>query len=387
MKPAHFKKVFLLAALGLGFWACKQPKGNTPPLLPNYNNNFYPTVLQAAQGIGLPFFLQEQLDSIPGIAVSADTNLVSKGYTYPVYNNYENPKPGMTYFIDSSQYQAFGISDSVKALWPKKLPYALYDPATAKFNSTVDCVGYGTRVLAATGSGVADTAHNAYLALGTVARRAGAPFAAPGIVAEAYQIAIAFPLLPSAGKLGWQYVSGNVIPKLIDSVNNDKVVTAKFKPYHGVAKSGFASALPGDILSFGYDGGGSNGHFMVFAKAPQKLDSAQFSAYFAPSFHPLADGLSLKYTIYAVTVYDCSGKNVHFNDSRKYMSGIGHGTLFILTNLTTDIPQGFIFQPPVIPKPKVNAADTTTFSIGAKIMGAPGVATVAISVGRYTAPQ
>jgi len=378
------KRVSLLVVFGLGFWACKQPKTNSP-LLPRYNNSFYPSVLQAAQGIGMPFFLQEQLDTMAGVTVTQDSFLVYSGATYAIHNHYENPDPGSDYYIEAANYASYGISDSVKALWPTKIPNALYSGGNSTvsptFNSSIDCVGYGTRILAATGSGAPDTAHNAYLALGAFVRGTGsAPFASPGWVASAYQIAIALPLLPPTGKLGWQYVSGNVIPKLIDSVNYPKVNERLAKAYRGVPKGGFAGALPGDILSFGYDGGGSNGHFMVMAQAPQKLTPTQFSAYFASVFHTQADSLSQTLNVYAVTVYDCSGQNIHFNDSRKYMSGIGHGTLFIFTDRAKDIPQGFIFQPPV-----ASVSSAKPLNIGAKLMGAPNVATVAISVGRYTA--
>ena len=373
-----FKRSSLLMLLALGFWACKQTKNNTA-LLAGYNNSFYPSVLKAAQGIGMPFFLQEHLDTMAGVTVVRDSFLMYQGQTYAIHNNYENPDS--VYYIAQSSYTNYGINAATAALWPKKIPNALYNASDSTFNSTVDCVGYGTRVLAATGSGAADMANNAYLALGAFVRGTGAaPFASPGWVASAYQIAIAFPMLPATGKLGWQYVAGNVIKQLIDSVDNSKPdMRMRFKKYTGVAKGGFAGAQAGDILSFGYDSGKSNGHFMVMAQAPQSLTPAQFSGYFPPILKPQADSLSQRLRVYAVTVYDCSGKNIHFNDSRKYMSGIGHGTLFIFTDLKNDIPQGFIFEPPV-----VSSAQPIPVNIGAKLMGAPNVATVAISVGRYT---
>jgi len=380
MKPiTTLKKVVALAAMSLGLWGCKQPKSGAA-LLPNYNTSFYPTVLQATEGIGMPFFLQEHVDTMAGVTVVRDSFLMYQGATYTIFNNYENPDS--VYYIAASNYANYGINAATAALWPAKIPNALYNKADSTFNSTVDCVGYGTRILAATGSGGADSTNNAYVALGAFVRGTGAaPFAAHGWVASAYQIAIAFPLLPAAGKLGWQYVSGNVITQLIDSVNNRPQPNWHYKKYTGVAKGGFANAQPGDVLSFGYDGGKSNGHFMVMAKAPQKLTSAQFSAYFAPIFQTQADSLSSRLQVYGVTVYDCSGQNIHFNDSRKFMSGIGRGTLFIFTDIRNDIPQGFIFEPP-----HASSAQSGPVNIGAKLMGAPNVATCAISVGRYTMP-
>ncbi|HEY0176179.1 MAG TPA: hypothetical protein VGC08_07370 [Pedobacter sp.] len=110
---------------------------------------------------------------------------------------------------------------------------------------------------------------------------------------------------------------------------------------------------------------------MVIEETPQLLDSARLVSFYKntglTSF-AILDTLRQKYNVYAVPLYDCSGKNIHFNDSRKFMSGIGHGTLLILTDKTTDIPQGFIFE-----APKGNYAGEKLVTKG----------TVAITVGRY----
>jgi hypothetical protein len=80
------------------------------------------------------------------------------------------------------------------------------------------------------------------------------------------------------------------------------------------------------------------------------------------------------FTVYAVAVYDCSGIQSHFDDSRRDMSGIGHGTLILLANRATDVPEGFIFGP----NNSGNAAEVKRGTVGQGVY--------AISVGRWVPP-
>lgn len=338
-------------------------------LLPAYNNGFYPTVLDAAAGVGQPFLLQQGYLQMQGVTVS-DTTLVYNGKTYKIYEKYENPGPG--YYIPAAQYAEYNIGQQ-QAVWPEKIPYVLYDAATGTFNATIDCVGYGSRLLSATGNNT--QGGNAYLLLSdSIRTRNVTPFAAPGWVASAYEFAAAFPTLTNT-KSGWQYIAGNVNAQVIDSVNH--TLRADIGRYTGSSKGGVANALPGDILSFGYKPGGeSNGHFMVIQQRPYLLNADSLKSRYFP-FQAAAniDSLLARYKVYAVPLFDCSGENIHFFDSRKQMSGIGHGTLLLLADPAGDVPQGFIFSPSgsptEVPKPLVG-----------ELMGGH---VVAITIGRYVA--
>lgn len=347
------------------------------PLLPDYNNAFYPTVLESAIGVGRPFLLQQGYLQMSGVTVS-DTSLIYNNQVYKVHEQYVNPASRLCvnngYYICSRYYHDYGIEVSQSVLWPEVIPYALYDSATATFNATIDCVGYGTRLLAATGD--SSQTGNAYRQLmNTIHSQGTTPFASPGWVASAYEFAAAFPTLTNTAA-GWQYVAGNVEADRI-AVINDTAHNIR-KPYTGKSKGGFANVLPGDVLSFGYaPGGESNGHFMVIEQQPYLLNADSLQArYFPLQSAGHIDTLLSHFRVYAVPLFDCSGKNVHFFDSRKLMSGIGHGTLLILTDHATDTPQGFIFSPPAtaistnIPGP-----------IGTELMGSH---MVAISIGRYS---
>ena len=46
--------------------------------------------------------------------------------------------------------------------------------------------------------------------------------------------------------------------------------------------------------------------------------------------------------MYAVPVFDDSGLDAHFDDSRHQASGIGHGTVLIATSPSDDAPLGII---------------------------------------------
>jgi hypothetical protein len=352
-----------------------QAQSQSQTLLAGYNSSFYPTVLQAAQGLGMPFLLQQQYKTLPGVTVKQDSFLVYNDITYAIHNHYLNPNAQYNngYYVAEANYESFNIPDDIAGIWPKRIPYALYSPVTTTFNSTIDCVGYGTRLLAATGS--TDPQHNAYLQLAAYARIQNiTPFAAYGYVASAYQIAVAFPTLAAGVQHGWQYVAGNVNARIIDSLDKNSLTHKGLKTYTGKPKGGFALAQPGDVLSFGYaPGGGSNGHFMVIEKTPMLLTPATLPAYFGTYQQQLTTVITTllqNYNVYAVLLFDCSGQSVHFNDSRKYMSGIGHGTVLLLTDKATDTPQGFVFSPPRKSNPK----------IGVELMSDH---VVAITIGRY----
>jgi hypothetical protein len=369
MKPLCLYAFAFLATLGL---RCATQSTAGTQLLPGYNNAFYPTVLEAAIGVGQPFLLQQKYLQTDSVTVS-DTTLIYNNQVYTIYEKYENP--GIGYYIDSSQYVAYDIG-RFRYIWPARMPNALYNAATTTFHSTIDCVGYGTRLLSATGNSSPDS--NAYLQLiSTVRRQNVTPFAAPGWVASAYEFAVAFPTLTNTGT-GWQYIAGNVEAQLIDSINHDSA-GRKAHPglgtYTGVAKDSFSKAIPGDILSFGYaPGDSSNGHFMVIQQRPYLLNAdSLLTRYFPDQTAANINNLLAQYNIYAVPLFDCSGENVHFFDSRKQMSGIGHGTLLMLTDHSNDIPRGFIFSPPQ--KTTGPARPVTGELMGSHV--------VAISVGRY----
>jgi hypothetical protein len=344
-------------------------------LLPNYNSTFYPNVLQAAEGVAMPFLLQEQYKTLPAVTVKDDSLLVYNDITYAIRNRYLNPNAQYNngYYISLADYDNFGIPESEALVWPYRMPYALYNSATTTFNSTIDCVGYGTRVLSATGT--ANPAGNAYMQLmNTMHNNNDSPFAFRGYVASAYQIAVAFATLPTNVKHGWQYIAGNVEGNMVDSIDQKSTSHKGLKKYTGISKGGFAKALPGDVLSFAYaPGGGYNGHFMVLEQAPVLLSATTVMSYYSAYLQVLVQQLNTllqTYNVYAVSLYDSSGKNAHFNDSRKYMSGIGHGTILVLTDKATDTPQGYIFSPP----------KTAKAGLGTQFVG-PHV--LAVTVGRY----
>ena len=321
---------------------------NKTSLLPNYNGNFYPSVLAAAQGVGTPFLLEQGYMTMPGVTVK-DSILTYNGTAYKVHEKYVNPVGPDTnyYYLHSGQYETYGIN-AFKPVWPRKIPNAFYNAAQSTFISEIDCVGYGTRLLSATGD--TSVQNNAYRNLAaTMERSHAAPFAANGYVAMAYQFAVAFPTLPTTAPQGsgWQYVSGNV---KVDSIviYDDKLTHNKISTYNGVPKGNFQASQPGDILSFGYGPTSKdNGHFMVISRQPYMLNADSLARYFPGQPMDNITQLLSAYRVYAVPVFDCSGINAHFFDSRNppayAMSGIGHGTIVILTSPQDDVPMGFIF--------------------------------------------
>lgn len=311
----------------------------------NYNSATYPNVITAAQQVGFPFLL------VQGYPVSANGYRADTASGVIYYNKqklevtqqYNNPSGQFTYYINDSLYQTYAISSSEQKTWPKKIQNILYHPQTKSFCSYVDCVGYGSRLLSLTDA--TPDGQNAYTRLRSYIRNTSPhAFAAPGYEASAYEYAVAFPALANNNNSGWQYVAGNVSVAKIDSFNQLKNINI---PYTGKSKGGFAQALPGDVLSFGYDSGKDNGHFMVIEKAPVLLNSTNaLKAYYPKLSNTTLDSLLTSCHVYAVSLFDCSGENVHFFDSRKKTGGIGHGTILIYADKTTDTPFGFVFSPP-----------------------------------------
>ena len=153
-----------------------------------YNNKLYNSVIDAARTIARPFLLQQGYLSTPAITV-LDTSLIYNGVTYPVSQAY-NISRNSGFYIPSSVYTNYGIRN-FKIIWPTKFPNIDFNIATKTFNSQVDCVGYGTRVLSAVGDTTING--NAYASLVnqvTIANVADMPPA--GRAADSYQLATAF---------------------------------------------------------------------------------------------------------------------------------------------------------------------------------------------------
>ena len=132
--------------------------------------------------------MQQGYLSTPAITV-LDTSLIYNGVTYPVSQAY-NISRNSVFYIPSSVYTNYGIRN-FKIIWPTKFPNIDFNIATKTFNSQVDCVGYGTRVLSAVGDTTING--NAYASLVnqvTIANVADMPPA--GRAADSYQLATAF---------------------------------------------------------------------------------------------------------------------------------------------------------------------------------------------------
>ncbi|HAX49801.1 MAG TPA: T9SS type A sorting domain-containing protein [Ignavibacteria bacterium] len=339
-------------------------------LLPGYNTAFSEDVLSSAESIAMPFLLQQGVKVMPGVQIYNDTMLLYQGKVYRLTNIYQNPEPGNSngYYIEYSSYGEYGIN-IFSNVWHINFPRVIYSHADSTFYSMADCVGFGTRVLSAIG----DTTQNgnAYLSLIKTIKDANTTMmAVRGYVASAYELGAAFPTLPDNDPSGWSYVSGNVIADSIDAYNH-RVHPALGK-YNGRIKGGFNNCEAGDILEFSYaPGGESNGHFMVMSSQPYTVNFDTLK-HFYPNVSDTSITLFLNtYDVYAVPVYDCSGKEAHFHDSRLYSSGIGHGILWILTEKTEGIPVGLIFKTPGQNVVEINAQMISPLH------------TWAISVGRY----
>jgi hypothetical protein len=192
------------------------------------------------------------------------------------------------------------------------------------------------------------------------------PFASLGYVATAYQFAVGFPVLTVSNSVKWQYVSGNVSADAIDVYNHQ--LKSSVGTYSGVRKGGFASSTAGDILGYANGPGSSaNGHFMVMENAPVLLNAAALQQYYPSQSIATLQSFLNSYHMYTINVYDDSGQNAHFFDSRASTSGIGHGTVLIATDLSDDAPLGYVFAP----SSSINVHWINT------------TAPLAISVGRY----
>jgi hypothetical protein len=335
-------------------------------LIPNYNSAFYSSVLPAAKGVAMPFLVDQKYFSIAGANV-VDSTINYAGSHYHVHNYYLNP--ATNYYVASSQYSAYDIS-SFSSIWPTQCPNILYNSSDTSFNAQSDCVGYLTRLLSVTGN--TTTTNNAYLTIiNTVHAGNTSHFAAVGYVSTAYSFAVAFPTFPTSLNAGWQYVAGNVESSEVNTYNH--TIQSSLGTYNGTRKGGFAQALPGDILAFGYSASSSsNGHVMVMETSPHLLNADSLPNYFPPQTLVQATDLLSTYNMYSVPVFDCSGKMAHFRDSRALTSGIGHGKLLLLTALTDDAPMGFIF-------------DTAQVTGATLHFDTLGTSVYAISIGRFVA--
>lgn len=387
-KRTGMKKIFLLLMPFMALIACNNGGDHHQPsvintFLPTYNAGFYTDVLSAAQGIGMPFLLAQKYFKSDTVWLKNDSTLLvgRDSVLYNIYENYVNPDSAgiPQYFVNADAYDTFGIT-GLKPIWPMRAPYAFYNRKKNTFNATFDCVGFGTRVLSAIGD--TSVQNNPYLNLqNAILGSQLTGFAHAGRVAEAYQFAVSFPLVDTV-PAGWQYISGGLA---VDSIRKyDTSTNVKYRHnYRPKNRGNFQSAMAGDILAFGYAPlCKDNGHFMVMANSPVRLDSASLTTYLVhDSLSADSIGrISHTYRVYAVEVFDCSGIQSHFKDSRTIMSGIGHGTLILLTNLKTDVPEGFIFGRMKDTTKTNNAGNNNELK-----QGTVGVHVFAISVGRWNA--
>lgn len=323
-------------------------------LLSGYNQQFYSNVFDAAEGVAMPFLLQQGYKTMPGVTIHNDTMLIYNSQVYQITNRYQNPENGNPngYYLEASQYGTYQI-DIFRNVWHIDIPHVFYNYSQHSFSSLADCVGFGTRLLSSVGDTTEDG--NAYLSLiKTIKKDNTTIIAVRGFVASAYEFGAAFPTLPDTDPEGWSYVSGNMISDSINAYNHRK--HSGISEYNGRVKGGYGLSRAGDVLSFSYGPGGeSNGHFMVMTQTPYMVnfDTVQ---HFYPNVpvSEINDFLNT-YDVYATPVYDCSGKEAHFYDSRAYTSGIGHGTLWILTQKNTGIPMGLIFKTPAPNEKHINA--------------------------------
>ena len=304
-----------------------------------YNNKIYSSVIDAAKTIARPFLLQQAYMSASGITV-VDTSLIFNGVTYPVSQTY-NINRSSGFYIPSAVYGNYGINN-FKVVWPTKFPNIDFNIATKTFNSQVDCVGYGTRVLSAVGDTTING--NAYASLVnqvTIANVADMPPA--GRAADSYQLATAFATLNTVVPVGWQYISGNVLASYINTYNH--TFNANLNTYTGVRKGGFAASKAGDILAFGNGPNASaTGHTMIIDTTPVLLNTAGLKTFFPNQTNNDLSAFIKLHPVYAVSILDdCDIK--HFKDSRTTISGIGHGTLLIVTDTLDDAPIGYVFAP------------------------------------------
>jgi hypothetical protein len=323
----------------------------------SYNSGSFTTVLDAASAVAEPFLVQQGNVTISGVTVSG-SQVDYNNQVFTIANHYINPDKPSYY---TATPQAFA------QVWPSPqpdhFPNAVFEPSPSNtFNNSIDCVGFGCRLLAATGS--LDVQSNAYCQLHLQITKAKASLFPPnlGVVPTAYEFATSLPVLPQGGP--WSYFSGYVNQSAIES-QNQTLKPNQLSSYSGQAKGGFSQAQAGDILCFGYVGSESNGHFMVLTQAPGAsvpLASVPPAGQEFPGFVSNA---------YLICVYDCTANTgLHYNDSRGNGSGIGYGELYLFTN-SADQPVGYIFGP----------GEKPHFVSGLQQTPSP---VVAISVGRFS---
>ena len=343
----------------------------TPPFAANnYNDSFYSSVLSAAEGIAQPFLLQQGYLSMPGVSV-VDTTLIFNGNKYLTSNVYYTPRTTSRtgFYISSTDYSYYGITN-FSSIWSKECPNIFYDSTQRLFHSSTDCIGYGIRVIAAVGG--TNSNDNAYLKFANAILKAKICHLAPiGHAPDSYEMATSFATLQTTTIPGWQYIAGNGLFSSIDTYNH--TIDSKLGTYTGVRKGGFGLAQAGDILCFG-DGpsSSSNGHTMIMTTAPTKLNAAGLKIFFTSLSSSKINTFLSKHTTYQVNVYDdCD--HLHYNDSRAKsgITGIGYGTILIVTDTLDDAPVGYFFTPST-------SLSYTTFDTAK---------TYAICVGRYTDPS
>jgi hypothetical protein len=304
-----------------------------------YNNKLYSSVIDAAKTIARPFLLQQGYLSAPGITI-LDTSLIYKGVTYLVSQVY-NIDRSSGFYIPSSVYSNYDINN-FKIIWPIKSPNIYFNNSIKTFNSLVDCVGFGTRVLSAVGDTTING--NAYASLVnqvTIANVADMPPA--GRAADSYQLATAFATLNSIVPVGWQYIAGNVLANVINIYNH--TFNANLNTYTGVRKGGFVNCKAGDLLVFGNGPQvSSTGHTMIIDSTPLLLNTDGLKTFFPNQTTATLNSFLAAYRIYSVNILDdCDIR--HFNDSRTTINGIGFGKILIVTDTLDDAPIGYVFAP------------------------------------------
>ena len=341
-----------------------------PPLVTTgYNDSFYNSVLEAAIGIAQPFLLQQGYFKMPGVTV-VDTSLVYNGVTYPTSNLYYTPRTTGSdgFYIASSSYKNYGVSD-FSSIWPTECPNIFFDNKNT-FHSSTDCIGYGSRVLASVGGQTATD--NAYLLFANAILKAKiCHLAAIGHAPDSYEMASSFATLQTTPAQGWEYISGNVLFTLMNTYNHSLDNT--LGTYTGVRKGGFGLSKAGDILCLG-DGplSSNNGHTMVMATNPIPLNATTFKTFFSSLSSSKTNAFIKANNVYQVNVYDdCN--NLHYNDSRATvkLTGIGYGTILVVTDTADDAPIGYFFSP----------SSTLTYT------PLDSSKTYAICVARYTSPS
>lgn len=313
----------------------------------SYNSYFSQSIYDAAFSVASPYLVQQK--NQPLLNASIDGNKVTvNGNVFTVHTFYLNPQNG--YYAPTPP--------AFTEAWPNpQFPNALYEPDSNTFNATIDCVGFGSRVLVSTFQN-----GNAYSLFHQQVDTDALHFAMPGYVPTAFQFAAAVPVLKPGS---WSYVAGNMDVSLIGQQNGGKTYTGK-------PRGGFGSAKAGDIVCLGYEDGKSNGHFMVLTETPQPVELSMFN-----NLNEMVKNA------YCISVYDStdSGTALHFNDSRLNDGdsgcGVGYGQLYFFSD-QDDVPVGFIFGP-------INGGmQEVHYLSGLNIPQPSTLEVVAISVGRFS---